>query len=85
MVLDAGWLLQKILSLGGLAIALAGIATFGWHFIRINAVAARGDSEEVPPEAWRGTGARYGLSIFAAGVVLAVASMILGGSLPSRL
>jgi hypothetical protein len=85
MLLDAGWLLQKILSLGGLAFALAGIATFGWYFVRLNALAAHGDSGKVPPEAWRGTGARYGYSIFAAGVAMAVASMILGGVLPGRL
>jgi len=83
-MLDAGWLLQKTLSLGGLVLALAGIATFGWHFVRLNAVAAHGDSGKVPAEAWRGPGARLGLSILAFGVVLAVASMVLGGSLPGR-
>jgi len=85
MMLDAGWLLQKTLSLGGLALALAGVATFGWYFVRLNALAAHGDSGRVPPESWRGTGARYGYSIFAAGVAMAVAAMILGASLPSRL
>ena len=65
MLLSAAWTLQKGLSLGGLAVALAGVATFGWHFVRINAAAAQGDSSEIPPESWRGAGARYGLSIFA--------------------
>jgi len=85
MLLDAAWLLQKTLSLGGLVLALAGVAIFGWYFVRLNALAAHGDSGKVPPEAWRGPGARFGYSIFAAGVVMAVASMILGGTLPGRL
>jgi hypothetical protein len=84
MLLDTAWLLQKILSLGGLAAALAGVAVFGWHFVRINALAARGDTEEIPASSWRGIGARYGLTILAAGVALAVASMILAASLPGR-
>jgi hypothetical protein len=84
MLLSAAWVLQKVLSLGGLAVALAGVATFGWHFVRINAAAAQGDSSEIPPESWRGAGAIYGLSILAAGVVLALASVILAAMLPSR-
>jgi hypothetical protein len=84
MLLSAAWVLQKALSLGGLAVALAGVATFGWHFVRINAVAAQGDSNEIPPESWRGAGARYGLSILLAGLVLALASVILAAMLPSQ-
>jgi hypothetical protein len=83
-MLDAAWLLQKAFSLGGLVLALAGVAIFGWHFVRLNAQAARGDSEAIPVEAWRGAGARFGYSIFAAGVTLAVASMILSAALPNR-
>lgn len=83
-MLDAGWMLQKTFSLGGLFLALAGVAVFGWHFVRLNALAARGDSGAIPAEAWRGPGARFGYSIFAAGVTLAVASMILAASLPNR-
>jgi len=83
-MLDAGWLLQKVLSLSGLVFALAGVAIFGAHFVRLNGLAARGDSGAVPPEAWRGAGARLGYSIFAVGVTLAVAAMILAASLPGR-
>jgi hypothetical protein len=83
-MLDAGWLLQKTLSLGGLIIALAGVAVFGWHFVRLNALAAHGETGKVPPDSWRGPGARFGLSLLAAGVALAVAAMILAASLPSR-
>jgi hypothetical protein len=84
MFLDAGWLLQKSLSFGGLAIALAGVATFGWYFVRINALAAQGDSNEVPPQSWRGPGARIGLMIFVTGVALAGASVVLAAMLPGR-
>jgi len=84
MLLSAAWVLQKALSLGGLAVALAGVATFGWHFVRINAAAAQGDTSEIPPESWRGAGARCGLSILVAGVVLALASVILAAKLPSQ-
>ena len=84
LILAAAWLLQKLFSLGGLAVALAGLAKFGWHFIRINALAAQGETGEIPPDAWRGKGARTGLLMFATGVALAILSMILSGSLPSR-
>jgi hypothetical protein len=84
MFLDAGWLLQKTLSLGGLVIALAGVATFGWNFVRLNALAAHDDSGAVPPESWRGAGAWFGYSLIAIGVALAVASIILAASLPGR-
>jgi hypothetical protein len=84
MFLSAAWVLQKTLSLGGLVVALAGVATFGWHFVRINAAAAQGDSSEIPPESWRGAGARFGLSILVAGMALALASVILAAMLPSQ-
>jgi hypothetical protein len=84
MLLSAAWVLQKVLSLGGLAVGLVGVAIFGWHFVRINAAAAQGDTSEIPPESWRGVGARFGLSILAAGVAFALASMILAAMLPSR-
>ena len=84
MLLSAAWVLQKALSLGGLAVALVGVATFGWRFARINAAAAQGDNSEIPPESWRGACAIYGLSILAAGVALALASMILAAMLPSQ-
>ncbi len=83
-LIDAGWLLFKILSVCGLITALAGVAFFGWHFVRINAHAARGESGEVPSESWRGPGARLGLYILAGGVAMSVASMLLAAALPSR-
>jgi len=75
--LAAVWLLQKALSYGGLVMALAGVAIFGWYFIRLNAVAAKSDAAEIPAESWRGPGAQFGLIVFAAGMGLAMASIIL--------
>jgi hypothetical protein len=83
-LLAAAWLLQKTFGVAGLTGALAGVAVFGWHFIRISALVAQGDTDEISPESWRGSGARLGLSILACGVALAVASMVLANVLPSR-
>jgi hypothetical protein len=82
--LDAARLLQKTLSLGGLAVALAGVATFGWYFIRINALAAEDETNQIPPESWRGRGAKFGLLILVSGIGLALAAMFLGAMLPGR-
>ncbi len=84
VLLSAAWHVQKFFSLGGLALALAGVAIFGWHFVRLNALAAQGDSGEIPPESWRGPGAKFGLQIFSAGVGIAVVAVILASMLPAR-
>ena len=83
--LSAFWHLQKIMSIGGLWTALAGVTIFGWHFVRLNALAAQGDGDEIPSASWRGRGATSGIAIFALGVLLAVASIILSANLPGRL
>jgi len=84
LLLDAAWILYKILSFSGLALALAGVGIFGWHFVRLNARAAREDSGKIPAQSWRGGGARLGLHVLASGVTLAVTAMILGAALPGR-
>jgi hypothetical protein len=81
---DLAWILIKTLSFGGLAVALVGVAIFGWNFVRINARAGRGDSGEIPRESWRGKGATLGLQLLALGVVMQIASFILSASLPHR-
>ena len=83
-LLDAAWILVKILSYGGLAMALAGVGVFGWHFVHHNAVAAQGEDNRVPAESWRGRGARLGLMILAGGVGLQLASMLLAALVPGR-
>lgn len=65
-LLDIAWILVKILSFGGLAVALAGVGVFGWNFVRQNAIAGQSEGDQVPPESWRGRGARMGLAILMA-------------------
>jgi len=84
LILDAAWHVQKVLSLAGLAFALMGVSIFGWHFVSLNAQAARSDSGSIPEDSWRGPGAKLGLRIFAGGVILAIASMALSAMLPGR-
>ena len=81
---DGAWILVKTLSYGGLAVALLGVAIFGWHFVRINARAGRGDTNEVPRESWRGRGATLGLKVLLTGAGMQVASFLLSGVLQIR-
>jgi hypothetical protein len=83
-LLDIAWILVKTLSFGGLAVALAGVGVFGWHFVRSNAIAGRGEGDHIPAESWRGSGARLGMMIVAAGAGLQIASMLLAALLPGR-
>jgi hypothetical protein len=84
MALDAAWILTKILSYGGLAIMLAGVGVFGWNFIRINAAAGRSERTDVPPESWRGPGAKRGYQIVLAGAAIVIVSILLANLLPGR-
>ena len=83
-LLDIAWILVKILSFGGLALVLAGVGVFGWHFVRLNAIAGRSEGNQVPPESWRGRGARMGLAILAGGAGVQIAAMVLAALLPGR-
>ena len=82
--LNAAWLFSKFLSYGGLAAALAGVAVFGWHFVRINAAAGRSESGDVPPESWRGQGAKQGYRIMLAAAAMVIFSIALASALPGR-
>jgi hypothetical protein len=70
------WLLIKLASFGGVAVAVAGVAIFGWHFILINARAAR-EGDEIPAASWRGKGAMLGIGTLALGITMQVTSFIL--------
>ena len=83
--LHYSWLLTRSLSLGGLAVALAGVAIFGWHFVLINARAARIGNSGIPGKAWQGTGARFGLVLLAIGVSMQIVSFILATMLRAHL
>jgi hypothetical protein len=78
---DAAWILVKTLSFGGVAVALAGVAIFGWYFIRLNAIAAQGEANSIPAESWRGRGAKRGLVVFAGGAGLQLSSFLLAAML----
>ena len=84
LALDVAWYAQKVLSWAGLMLALTGVAVFGWHFVSLNAHAARSDSGAIPPASWRGPVAKRGSLIFAGGIALAIASVILSAMLPGR-
>ena len=84
LALDGAWHLQKVFSLAGLGLARTGLSIFGWHFVSLNALASRSDSGQIPAASWRGKGARWGALIFAGGIALAIASMVLSGLLPDR-
>jgi hypothetical protein len=74
---DIAWIVVKTLSFGGLAVALAGVAIFGWYFVRLNAIAARGETNQIPSESWRGPGAKLGLAVLTGGAGMQLASYLL--------
>ena len=84
LVLNIAWVLIKIFSYGGIAAAFAGVAVFGFHFVRLNARAARTDSSAVPSDSWRGRGAMLGMTILAAGAGMQLAAYLLSAVLPGR-
>jgi hypothetical protein len=82
-LIDTAWVLVKLFNYGGLLFALLGVAVFGWYFVRINARAGKGDSEEIPRSSWRGKGARRGYWLFGIGIGMQIVSMILSAILPN--
>jgi hypothetical protein len=85
MFLNLAWMFVGILKFGGLAVALIGVAVFGWYFVRENAQAAQGNSNKVPSSSWRGPGPIFGAKILAVGMTLQVMSVLLAVALPGRL
>ena len=84
MLLDAAWLLVRILNWGSLVVELAGVTIFGWQFVRINAAAARTETNQIPHSSWRGPRAKQGFLIAVIGAVMQVVSIILATGLPGR-
>ena len=65
--------------------ALAGVATFGWHFVRANARAARKDAGDDAPVAWGGAGAMLGAKLLGVGLAVQLAAFVLIALLPGRM
>ncbi len=85
LFLNLAWLSVGVLKFGGLALALIGVAVFGWYFVRGNARAARDGTGKVPISSWRGPGPMLGAKMLAGGIALQVLSVLLAVMLPGRL
>jgi hypothetical protein len=83
--LNLAWMFVGVLKFGGLAVALSGVAVFGWYFVRGNAQAARDNADKVPSSSWRGPGPIFGAKILGTGIALQVMSALLAAALPGRL
>lgn len=72
------------LKFAGVAFGFAGVMIFGFHFIRENGRGARQGESAVRQKAWRGEGPMKGIRLFAIGVALVLASMVVSLILPGR-
>lgn len=68
----------------GVAFGFAGVMVFGFHFIRENARSARQGESAVRREAWRGEGPKKGIRLFAVGVAVVLASLVVSLILPGQ-
>ena len=84
LLLNAAWALYSVLKFAGLAIAIIGVAIFGWYFVRANARAAR-NADKNASIAWGGAGATVGLKVIAFGLAMQVTGFLLALVLPSRM
>ena len=53
LFLNFAWTFVGVLKFGGLAVALIGVAVFGWYFVRGNARAARDNADKIPSSSCR--------------------------------
>lgn len=81
-ILNLIWTLTGFLKFTGLALALGGVAMFGWYFVRANARAARKDDA---PVAWGGAGAMNGVKILGLGLGVQLLAFVLILLLPGRM
>jgi hypothetical protein len=84
-IIGGAWRLTQALNFGGIAVAVIGVAVFGWTFVKLNALAARGESNSVPSASWRGPSARLGMLIFACGVGMQLLGYVMAVLLPHRM
>jgi hypothetical protein len=83
-ILNLAWIFCGTLKFGGLAVALGGVAMFGWYFVKANARSARRDAGEDARVAWGGKGAMTGAKVLALGLVAQFAAFLLMALLPGR-
>jgi len=83
--LDIAWTILGLIRYASLAVALAGVAVFGWHFVGINGRAAKAGSGDIPVESWRGPGAVTGIKLVVLGFAMLAALLLLSALLPPRL
>lgn len=83
-IIDGAWRLTVVLNFGGIAIAIVAVGIFGWTFIKLNAVAARGDSGSVPSASWRGKPALLAVTLLACGIGMQALGYVLAVILPLR-
>jgi hypothetical protein len=85
MLLDVAWLLVRTLNWGGLVVAWAGVTIFGWYFVRNNAAAAQGETNDIPRSSWRGPRAKLGFRLVVIGAAMQIASIILATTLSGHM
>jgi hypothetical protein len=83
--IKAASILYSTLKIGSLIFALAGVAVFGWYFVRANTRAARDVSEKNAGVSWGGNGAKIGVRVLVFGLLLQLPAFLLVVVLPSRL
>jgi hypothetical protein len=81
-VFTAASAVSTVLKFAGVAFGFAGVMIFGFHFIRENARSARQGESHVRREAWRGEGPKKGIRLFAIGVAVVAASLMVSLILP---
>jgi hypothetical protein len=83
-LLNGAWRLTETLNFGGIAVAILAVGLFGWTFIKLNAVAARGDSGSVPSASWRGKPALIAITMLACGIGMQALGYVLAVVLQFR-
>ena len=83
-IIDGVWGLTEALNFGGVAVAVVGVGIFGWTFVKLNALAARGESSSIPSASWRGRPSLVAATVLACGVGMQVLGYVIAVWLPFR-
>jgi hypothetical protein len=82
--IDDVWRLTELLNYGGIAVAISGVAVFGWTFVKLNAIAAARESNTIPAASWRGRSAWAGVAILTGGVAMQILGYVIAVQIPLR-